>query len=82
MLRLTSRAMTKLTIQRLLATELVLDLATMTGSLIPDLEVLILVMNLVRRALLPLIDASRAGLDVLVRVHSGGGRGEAAALDV
>lgn len=70
MLRLTSRAVAQLTIQRLLTTELILHLATMAAGLVADLEVLIRVVYPIRRPLLPLIDASRAGLSVGIGIHS------------
>ena len=60
MLRLTSRTMTQLTIQRLLTTKFILDLPTMAISLVLDVKVLSLIMDAIRRALLPLRDALRA----------------------
>ena len=55
MLRLTSRTMAQLAIQRLLPRQLILDLPTMAASLIPRLEVLALVVDLVGWASLPVI---------------------------
>lgn len=69
MLRLTSRAMAQLAVQRLLTTELILHLPAMAASLIADFEVLIRVVYPVRRALLPLIDARNARLGIDIWIH-------------
>jgi len=69
MLRLASGAMAQLAVQRLLTAQLVVHLATMAAGLIADLEVLIRLMDLVRRLRLPLVDASRAGLGIGFGVH-------------
>lgn len=57
MLRLTRRTMTQLAIQRLLATKLVLDAPTVAIRLVEGLELVVGLMDPVRRALLPLAEA-------------------------
>lgn len=57
MLRLTSGAMTKFTIQRLLPTQLIRNFPTMTTSLIPRLKLPLVLVNLVWRSCLPLVDS-------------------------
>lgn len=69
MLRLTSRAMTEFTIQRLPSTQLILNFSTMAIRFILDVKVLILLMYTVRRTLLPLRDASRRLSTALILIH-------------
>lgn len=68
MLRLACGAMAKLAVQRLISTQLILDPSTVTGSLVPDLEIIILVMHAVGRAELPVVDTLCALLG-RVRIH-------------
>jgi hypothetical protein len=56
MLCLTSCAMAQLAVQRLLPAKLVLDLSTMTIGLVSNREILILFVDAVWSALLPLVD--------------------------
>lgn len=76
MLRLTSSAMTQLRIQRLLTTELVLDLAAMAAGLVARLEVLIGLAQAVGRAVLPVVLALLRLALGFVGVHFGRGVGE------
>lgn len=70
MLRLTSRAMTQFTIQRLPPAQLILDFSAMAVRLILDVEVVGLVVHAVRRALLPLGDACGRLAAALIFIHS------------
>lgn len=71
MLSLTSRAMTKLRIQRLLSRKLIFDLPTMAASLISDMKslalLIIVVMDLIWRCLLPLFHSILVRLAFLAR---------------
>lgn len=69
MLRLTSSTMTQLAIQRLPPTQLVLDLPTVTIRLVLHLKVIILLMNPIRRSLLPLADPRRRLPPRLILIH-------------
>lgn len=72
MLRLASRAVAQLAIQRLFATQLVLNLAAVACSLVASLEVVVLIVHLVRRAELPVVQTLLALLVDLVRIHAAG----------
>lgn len=71
MLSLTSRAMTKLRIQRLLSRKLIFDLPTMAASLVSDMESLallvIVMMDLVWWRLLPLFHSVLIRLAFFIR---------------
>jgi hypothetical protein len=69
MLRLTSRAMAQLAVQRLLSTQLVLNLSAMAVGFIFDREVLIRFVDLVRSSLLPLADSGGALTTCLILIH-------------
>lgn len=56
MLRLTSCTMAQLAVQRLLPAKLVLDLSTMTVGLVSNRKILILLVDAVWSAFLPLVD--------------------------
>jgi len=70
MLRLTSRAVTKFTIQRLPPTQLILHFSTMAIRLVFDVKVVVLLVHAVGRALLPLRDTRRRLAAGLVLIHS------------
>jgi hypothetical protein len=70
MLRLTRRAMAQLAIQRLLPANLILDLPAMAIGLIQRIELLVVLVDAIRRALLPRRDARCALAAALVLVHS------------
>ena len=55
-LGLASGAMAQLGVERLLSAQLVLDLAAVTACLVSGLEVLVLLVDLVRCTLLPILD--------------------------
>lgn len=66
---LTSPTMTILRIQRLLPAQLVLDLPAVAACSVPDLEVGIVVMHLVRGSVFPLIElAVHVGIIAIVAV--------------
>ena len=66
---LTCPTMTILRIQRLLPTQLVLDPSAMAARSVPDLEVGIVVVHLVRRSIFPLIElAVHVGIIAIITV--------------
>lgn len=69
MLRLACCAMAQLRVERLLATELVLDTTTVAVGLILYFEFLVRLVNTVRRSLLPFADALGLASSGLVLVH-------------
>jgi hypothetical protein len=64
--------MAQLAIQRLFPAQLVLDLATMAIGLVLDVEIVRLLVDAVRRALLPLGDSRSGFAASLVLVHGEG----------
>ena len=73
MLRLASGAMAELAVQRLPPVQLVLDLAAMAVGLVLYVEIVLLVVHAVRRALLPLADSGRRLAAGLILIHSDSG---------
>jgi hypothetical protein len=61
--------MAQLAVQRLPSAELILDLSAMAIGLVLDVKVLHVIMNAIRRALLPLRDAGRRLAAALIFVH-------------
>jgi hypothetical protein len=72
MLSLASGAMAQFAVQRLLSANLVLDFATVARCLVAGFEVLVGVVEAVRGLSLPVVEAGRVLLCLLVGAHLGG----------